>query len=258
MMPRAVRLGLLACSAVVLLSGPAAAQDDENDPLEPVNRAIFEFNRVLDGLFLEPAARFYRLVFPDILQEGVSNALNNARSPVILLNDVLQGKPERAEITVGRFMFNTMAGLGGIVDVASMIGLPEHHDEDFGQTLAVYGVGPGPYLMLPVFGPSNPRDTVGMAVGVFTDPISLFAPTEASISRSAAEGISFREANIETIEELERTSLDFYAATRTLIRQRRADEIRDGAAAPLEDIYDESIFEEDFEDPAAPEGTDVQ
>lgn len=234
--------------AVLLLSGPAPAQDGENDPIEPVNRAVFEFNQVLDGLFLEPAARIYRGILPELVRDGISNVLNNARTPVILLNDVLQGKPERAEITIGRFMFNTIAGLGGIIDFATMIGMPEHHYEDFGQTLAVYGVGEGPYLMLPVLGPSNPRDAVGRVVDVFTDPISLFAPTEASLGRAGAETVSFREANIETIEELKRTSIDFYAAVRTLVRQRRADEIRDGAPAPLEDIYDEDIYDEDIYD----------
>lgn len=244
----------LPCAALVaaglVLAGPAAAQEDEKDPLEPVNRQIFEFNRVLDGLILEPVARLYRIIFPGLVRDGIENVLDNARTPVILLNDVLQGEWQRAETTTGRFMLNTILGVGGLIDVAGIAGMPEHHDEDFGQTLAVWGVGSGPYLMLPVLGPSNPRDATGRVVGIFTDPISLFAPTEVSASRTATEGVTFREENIETIEELERTSLDFYAATRTLVRQLRANAIRNGEPAPLRDIYDESVFDEDFEDPA--------
>lgn len=245
-------------AAGLILAGPAAAQDDENDPIEPFNRAVFEFNTTLDGLILEPVARLYRIVFPGVVRDGIGNVLDNARTPVILLNDLLQGEWQRAETTTGRFMLNTVLGLGGIVDVASIAGMPEHHDEDFGQTLAVWGVGPGPYLMLPVLGPSNPRDATGRVVGIFTDPISLFAPNTVSASRTAAEGVDLREQNIETIEELERTSLDFYAATRSLARQLRADAIRNGRPAPLDDIYDEGVFEEDFEDPAEDGGADAE
>lgn len=243
---------LVVAAALMGLAGACAlAQEEESDPLEPVNRGIFEFNRTVDGLLLEPAARIYRGALPRPVRTGIGNVLQNARSPVILANDLLQGEWMRANVTFGRFMINTIVGLGGIIDVATWAGMPEGHFEDFGQTLAVYGVDGGPYLMLPLFGPSNPRDAVGRVVDILFDPIALFAPTDAAIGRTAAESVDFREENIETVEELERTSLDFYAATRTLARQYRASEIRNGAPAPLEDIYDESIYDlEGFEDPA--------
>lgn len=235
-----------------LIASPAALAQEDGDPLEPLNRAVFNVNEVVDGLVLEPTARIYRMVFPDLLREGISNVLANARTPPILANDLLQGEWRRAEITFGRFMLNTIAGFGGIIDVATWAGMPEPHYEDFGQTLAVYGVESGPYLMLPLFGPSNPRDAAGRVVDIFLDPISLFAPSDATIGRSVAEGVTFREQNIETIEELQRTSLDFYATSRTLWRQLRAAEIRNGEPAPLDDIYDESIYDiDEFDDPEA-------
>jgi phospholipid-binding lipoprotein MlaA len=252
--PRAAALML---AGVVLAAAPALAQDGENDPIEPVNRAVFQFNYVLDGLILEPAALLYRMTTPVLLRKGVNNFLANLRTPVVLANDLLQGEFKRAELTLGRFMLNTILGFGGVIDVGGRVGMPERHDEDFGQTLAVYGVRDGPYLMLPVLGPSNPRDAVGRVVDMLLDPLFFLAPTDVRYGRAAAEAVTFRELNIETIDELERSSIDFYAATRTLVRQLRANEIRNGAPAPIEDIYDEDLYEldegealEELDDPA--------
>ena len=228
--------------AWALVAVPALAQDDENDPLEPVNRAVFQFNRVLDGLILEPAALMYRMATPAFVRDGVQNFLANLRTPVVLANDLLQGEFGRAEKTLGRFMLNTILGFGGLIDVGGRVGMPERHYEDFGQTLAIYGVGAGPYLMLPVLGPSNPRDAVGRVVDLLFDPLFFLAPTDVSYARFGADAVSFREQNIETIDELERSSIDFYAATRTLVRQLRANEIRNGAPAPIEDIYNEDLY----------------
>jgi phospholipid-binding lipoprotein MlaA len=256
---------MLAC---VLAAAPGLAQDRENDPLEPVNRAVFEFNRVLDGLILEPAARMYRTVAPQFVRDGVDNFLVNLRTPIVLANDLLQGEFARAEKTLGRFMLNTILGFGGLIDVGGRVGMPDRHSEDFGQTLAVYGVGEGPYLVLPLLGPSNPRDAVGRVVDLAFDPVFFLAPTDVGYGRFGAEALTFREQNIETVDELERSSIDFYAATRSLVRQLRANEIRNGAPAPIEDIYDEDIYQldeggdealEDPDDPLAdPEDDDVQ
>jgi phospholipid-binding lipoprotein MlaA len=255
-------LAAVVALAVLASSGPAHAQDNENDPLEPVNRAVFEVNRVLDGMFLEPFAHIYRGITPQFFRDAVSNFLDNLRSPVVLANDILQGEPYRAEKTLGRFMLNTIMGVGGLIDVGGLLGMPERHSEDFGQTLAVYGVGAGPYLMLPIFGPSNPRDAVGLVVDVFLDPLSYVgpagigffaAPTEVGLARFSAEALVLREQNIEAFDEVERSSIDLYAATRTLARQLRASEIRNGAPPPLDDLYDEDIY--DLEDP---ENTDAQ
>ena len=256
---------VLAC---VLVAATGLAQDRENDPLEPVNRAVFEFNRVLDGLILEPAARMYRTVAPEFVRDGVNNFLVNLRTPIVLANDLLQGEFGRAEKTLGRFMLNTILGFGGLIDVGGRVGMPERHTEDFGQTLAVYGVGEGPYLVLPLLGPSNPRDAIGYVVDFAFDPVFFLAPTDVGYGRFGAEALTFREENIETIEDLERSSIDLYAATRTLVRQLRANEIRNGAPAPIEDIYDEDIYEldeggdealEDPDDPwADPEDEDAR
>jgi phospholipid-binding lipoprotein MlaA len=238
--------------ALSLWTTPLSAQDEQNDPIEPVNRAIYNVNWLLDGLFLEPAARIYRMVTPQFVRTGVSNFLANLSTPVVLANDLLQGDPKRAELTLGRFMFNTIMGVGGLIDVGGMLGMPERHSEDFGQTLAVYGVGSGPYLMLPLLGPSNARDAVGRAVDFVFDPLSVIGfvdfgitvPLEVGLARAGATALSFRERNIENIEELRRTSIDEYAAVRTLYGQLRASEIRNGAPADLDEIYDEELYED--------------
>jgi phospholipid-binding lipoprotein MlaA len=227
------------------MGSPALAQDDENDPIEPVNRAMFQVNYFLDRLILKPVAILYRAATPEIVRDGVDNFLANLRTPVVLANDLLQGNFKQGELTLGRFMLNTILGVGGLIDVGGMVGMPERRGEDFGQTLAVYGVGSGPYLMLPLLGPSNPRDAVGRVVDFAFDPLFFLAPTPANVGRFGAQTVSTREHNIETFDELERSSLDLYAAVRTLARQLRANEIRNGAPAPLEDIYNEDVYKLD-------------
>ena len=242
--------------ALALMIGSAhavSAQQDTSDPLETFNRGSFEFNLFLDRYLLKPVAKTYRFVTPSFVRTGVSNFVFNLKTPVTVANDLLQGEPTRATESLGRFMFNTIMGFGGLIDVGGMLGMPKRHTEDFGQTLAVYGVGSGPYLMLPLIGPTNPRDLAGMVVDFVFDPLTFVAPTESNLGRTGLDVVSARERNIETIDELERTSLDFYAATRTLSQQLRENEIRNGAPAPLddaygEDIYDESIFDEEFDD----------
>jgi phospholipid-binding lipoprotein MlaA len=135
-------------------------------------------------------------------------------------------------------MLNTILGLGGLIDVGTKLGMPERHDEDFGQTLAVYGVGEGPYLMVPLLGPSNPRDLAGRVVDLAFDPLSLLAPLGASLGRAGTAAVSDREANIESIEQFERTSIDLYAALRSVSRQHRANAIRNDAPAPFDDFPD--------------------
>jgi len=246
----------LVFSIIILLnfaSLPVTAQPSAGDPLETFNRGSFQFNLALDRYLLKPVAKGYRFVTPSFVRTGVSNALHNLRTPVTVANDLLQGEPRRATESFGRFMFNTILGFGGLVDIGGLVGMPERHDEDFGQTLATYGVGTGPYIMVPLLGPSNPRDLAGTVVDFVFDPLTFFAPTSASLSRRGVDIVSRRETGIETIDELQRTSIDFYAATRTLSQQLRESDVRNGAPAPLddlydEDIYDESIFDEDLDD----------
>jgi len=205
-----------------------------NDPAEPTNRAIFEINRGLDRALLKPVAKAYRDHMPKFIRDRVDHALNNLRSPVIFLNDLLQGKIDRAIATVARFMVNSTWGLLGLNDIASDLGM-EGHDEDFGQTLAVWGVPEGPYVMLPLFGPSNPRDTVGLVVDFLTDPFNIWAGNTdrsyAILGRAGGRAVDERAIHMEALDDIERTSLDYYAAIRSLYRQRRADQIQDGKAS---------------------------
>ena len=244
--------------AAMLLAVPALAQnDDVNDPLEPLNRGIFKFNTVLDGLLLEPAARMYRMATPQFVRTGVSNFLANLTTPVVLANDLLQGDFQRAELTLGRFMMNTILGLGGLIDVGGKLGMPPRHSEDFGQTLAVYGTGPGPYLVLPLLGPSTGRDATGRVVDLAFDPLTVLGaagvgifidPTAFGMARTGTQTLTFREQTLDEYDELKRSSLDLYAAVRTFYLQYRANQIRNGAPVESDDIYDENLYE----DPDAP------
>jgi phospholipid-binding lipoprotein MlaA len=245
-MAAGARCRSLALLLLLLIGQRADAQElSQSDPLEPANRAVFEANNFLDQLLFEPVSRMYRAFLPALVREGITNVLTNAATPVVLANDLFQGEWLRAHNTFGRFMLNTITGAGGIIDVATWAGMPEGHYEDFGQTLAAYGIPSGPYLVLPILGPSNPRDAAGRAVDLVMNPTFWLLPTDASIAKTSVDGINLRSQNIETIDELRRTSLDFYTATRSLFLQLRAAEIRNGRPAPIEDIYDESIYDLD-------------
>lgn len=226
--------------AVLLLGGCASAPSDPadreayyeaNDPLEPLNRSIFSFNLGLDRVLLKPVATVYRSMLPQTLRNGIRNLLNHLRMPVILANNLLQGDVEAAQTTIARFATNTLLGFGGFGDPASDMGA-KFRDEDFGQTLAVWGVGEGPFLMLPVLGPSNPRDTVGLVAEFLIDPINIWAgntDNEAvTYSRTLVRGIDKRSRHIKVLDDLEKSSLDFYATIRSLYRQIREDSIRNG------------------------------
>ena len=207
-----------------------AEYDATNDPLEPLNRHIFNFNRGVDFWLLRPVTVTYRELVPDAVQKMVTNFLSNLRQPLAAANALLQNNPERAGQAFGRFVTNTFVGVGGLFD--AMPDVPAVN-EDFGQTFAVWGSGEGPYLMLPFIGPSNPRDAAGLAVEYFVDPVDLvlsnhFDAAYLSNVRLGAEAVDDRSNNIDTLDEIERTSLDFYAVVRSLYRQRRSDEIRNG------------------------------
>ena len=209
--------------------------EETNDPLEGLNRGIFEFNRVVDGMLIKPASQIYRGVLPQVAQDSVRSFLRNLRAPLIVTNDVLQGDISRAGTTIGRFLVNTTVGLLGLFDVAAEIGMP-FHDEDFGQTLAVWGVGEGFYLMLPILGPSNPRDLAGLATEFYVDPVNIYLRNEdldhLIYARAGLRGIDARARSIEVLDELERTSLDYYAAIRSLYRQQRDNDIRNSLSEP--------------------------
>lgn len=237
---RASAYALLAGLAAGLLAGPVTAlaqekavagddQEDVNDPLEPMNRAIFSFNMVLDKAVFRPVAIGYRAVLPAPVRESTTNFLDNLESPVIFLNDLLQAKPARAGNTIARFGINTLIGFFGFFDPAEAMGI-ERHDEDFAQTLGAWGVSSGPYLVLPFLGPLPPRDTLGYAVDIFTDPMTaiLWNHRTASIAYYGLDLVDQRHQFIEELDELEKSSVDYYAAIRSLYRQSMEDRINDG------------------------------
>ena len=206
------------------------------DPIEPVNRFIFAINETLDLFILKPAAMTYRFLLPEVVRDSLRNVLRNLKTPVLFLNHLWQGKEEQASDTLVRFGINSTIGLAGLIDVAGMWGY-EYHAEDFGQTLGVYGVEPGPYLVLPLFGPSSLRDAFGRGVDAMIDPLSYILQyanveqdTEILLGRTALDGLDLRSRNIENIDELRRDSVDFYARTRSLYLQFREAEINDGEA----------------------------
>ena len=206
---------------------PGSLVAEVNDPFEPVNRVIFGFNEVVDLIILRPVSHVYRTVVPQPLRTGVANALHNFATPIIFANDILQGRPERAKTTAIRFLVNSTAGFGGLVDAAAAAGLPSH-SEDFGQTLAVWGARPGAYIMLPVLGPSTVRDTVGLAVDTTLHPATWLMWDLDVIERSSpilAYTVSAHEAYLDEAQALRSTSPDFYATVRDIYAQRRAADI---------------------------------
>ena len=213
-------------------------QEDVNDPLEPMNRAIFSFNMAFDKVLLRPIAIGYRAVLPAPARESATNFLDNLESPVILLNDLLQGKPGRAGNTFARFGINSVIGFFGFFDPAESMGI-ERHDEDFAQTLGSWGVGSGPYLVLPFLGPLPPRDTFGFAVDIFTDPLTylLWDHRTTRIAYYGIDIVDQRHQVIDELDELEKSSVDYYAAIRSLYRQRMNSLIRDGET-DLENLPD--------------------
>jgi len=206
-----------------------AVPTEVNDPLEPVNRAIFAFNLGFDKVILRPTASAYRAVVPSPARRSATSFLDNLESPVILVNDVLQAKPGRAGTTLTRFTINTFMGFFGFFDPAKEMGF-ERHDEDFGQTLGHWGVSSGPYLMLPILGPLPPRDSVGFVADVFTDPMTylLWDHRAANLALYGVDAVDARHQVIDEFDELEKSSVDYYAAIRSLYTQRRNDLIRDG------------------------------
>ncbi|MBI3675358.1 MAG: VacJ family lipoprotein [Proteobacteria bacterium] len=226
-----IRLFALLCLGLVA-SGCASTGgvDSQNDPYETSNRQVFEFNQKLDEHVARPVAVFYSRAVPRPLRSGIHNVLANLALPLTFVNDVLQGEAKRAAQTFGRFTLNSTVGIGGLFDPATRAGIPVH-TEDFGQTLAVYGADEGPYLMLPLIGPDNPRDLVGQVADIFLDPftyVSYRSDVYWNGGRAALDVVDSRASNIKTIDAMESTSIDYYATVRSLYRQNRNQEIRNG------------------------------
>ena len=228
------RFLLLGLIVIFLIGSPGISiskNNGTNDPFEGANRNIFKFNEKLDDYFFKPVAKGWRKL-PDIPRKPLTNLADTAKVPVSLANAILQLNKESIGNILGRFLVNMTFGLGGLFDVASTDNfgnMPNTH-EDFGQTLAVWGVPDGPYVMLPIFGPSSVRDSVGMGVDAVTNPLSFAyrmngIGLEARLSGPVVRGVSTREKYLDYVDEMKAGSLDWYATMRSLYRQKRKKEI---------------------------------
>tara|TARA_Y100000992_G_C21245105_1_gene482850 strand:+ start:400 stop:1185 length:786 start_codon:yes stop_codon:yes gene_type:complete len=217
---------------------------------EKLNRATFAFNQALDGIVFKPVAKAYR-VLPSPVKTGVSNSLDNLSNLVTIPNNILQGDFAEAGINTGRFIINTTVGILGIVDVANYLGMPEYKKEDYGQSLAKQGVGPGCYVVLPVLGPSTARDAIA-SVGNFIGGDAWYNVTVRNDTQyfsdfdyyasKVTSGVDFRAKNFDSIENLEENSLDFYASVKSLYLQNRQQKILN--SNKIIDTQDESDWDE--------------
>lgn len=233
------------CATPEQKEGKAAAvmYDEVYDPLELMNRYFFDVNYAFDALLLRPVAEIYRGVLPDGARDSVRNFITNLSQPIYFINNVLQGEFDRAGDNMGAFFTNTFLGVGGLFDVARI----DTPHEDMGQTLAVWGVDEGPYLVLPVLGPRTTRAAVGNVADYFLNPVNYIAREQdmdyAPLVIAAVDGIDTRSRAIEPLDEIERTSIDFYATIRSLYRQNRNNMILNGASSSTQ--LPDMSFEDD-------------
>ncbi len=238
-MTRTFRLGVAAIAIVALAGCSTTRSPDPRDPWEGMNRATFEFNDGFDNVLMRPLAEGYRFVLPSLARTAVTNFFSNLNDPWVAVNQLLQGKVERAIDDFGRFVWNSTFGLLGLIDVASDMGLPKHR-EDFGQTLAVWGVDFGPYLVLPILGPSSVRDGVGLipdAYAFLPWQIPKWADFNHRVtwqwSLTGLDLVQTRASLLDATDLLEQAALDRYAFLRNAYFQRRRNLIHDGDPPPL-------------------------
>ncbi len=227
-----VAVGLTGCATAPNASDPGAVADarEVNDPLEPTNRVFYAINDGIDTVLLRPLAVAYRYAVPQVIRTHAHYVLSNLDSPVLLANDMLQGKPRRAGDTLMRFLVNSTLGVAGVFDVATDLGYPAH-DTDFGVTLALWGLPSGPFLFLPILGPSNPRDATGFGVDVAIDPLTYVGRgtvvTALDYSRFGLAAVDARAAVLDDLDKIKQQALDPYATFRSLFRQHRDSQIED-------------------------------
>ena len=252
--------GALALLAAISLGATGCATPERPDPLERSNRAVFAFNEGLDRYALEPVAKGWDFITPDFVQDGIQNFYRNLDMPVVIANDLLQLKPVRVVEDVARLFFNTTLGLGGFVDVATRVGIPDN-DEDFGQTLGRWGVPPGPYLVVPILGPYTLRDGFGEIVDTtgaayaymnlfWFDVVGLngWETTGASIGSYAFRLVNLRTIYLEEIASNRADAFDYYAFVRNAYLQNRSARVLDATDAGVlseEDLY---FDDEEYED----------
>jgi phospholipid-binding lipoprotein MlaA len=218
------------CAALLLvgaLAGCATSGGNPKDPLEPFNRAMFGFNDAIDGAVMKPVAKGYRAVLPGFVRTGVSNFFSNVEDVWIFVNDLLQGKFKRGVDDLGRVLFNTTFGVAGVFDFASEVGIRKNN-EDFGQTLGSWGIGSGPYLVLPFLGPSTVRDGFAFLVDTQADLVWRIGDVPV---RNSAVGVRFigrRAELLDATSVIEEAALDKYAFVREAWLQRRRSLVYDG------------------------------
>lgn len=215
--------------ALILLSGCTTLQatDEDRDPFEGFNRSVYSFNQIVDRAVLEPVATGYKKVVPQPVRTGVSNFFSNIAYPTVIINDFLQGKFQQGVSDASRFVANSTFGVLGIFDVATYMEMPAHR-EDFGQTFGVWGIGEGPYLVLPLFGPSNPRDGIGSILDYQADILSTYDSTAGRSAARSLKAVDKRSNLLSAGRILDQAALDPYSFTREAYRQRRLNLIYDG------------------------------
>ncbi len=228
-------LALQGCATV---SGSGSDDETQHDPIEPLNRSVFAFNRAVDRAVIKPVAKAYRSVLPEFVRDRVRAVIDNLHEPLVFANDVLQGRGEAAGISGRRFLINSTVGVAGLFDRATDYGFARQSG-DFGQTLYVWGVGDGPYLVLPFFGPSNFRDAVGLGVDTYASPTGHIGSRDTrrkvGLAVGVTDGIDLRSRNIESLDALEENSLDFYAYLRSVSRQHRQATLREARGEEREE-----------------------
>lgn len=236
-LPPRLRTLFLCLTLCIFVLGGCASTGNPRDPFEPINRGIYKFNDTVDGLLIKPAATLYRDLLPQIVRTGISNFFSNLNDVIVALNNLMQGKVETAINDMGRVLVNTTLGVLGVMDPATKLGV-EKNNEDFGQTLGFWGLGDGPYIVLPFLGPSSLRDTVGWVGDVYTWPVTYLEPDS---HRNAVIGLRFVGARADLLEAskiLETAALDPYEFVRDAYLQRRRNLVYDGN--PPDDSGDDS------------------
>lgn len=253
-------LGSLLLVSILTLATSGCATVEKPDPWEKLNRGTFQFNETLDKYAIEPVATAWDFVVPEVVQEGIDDFYTNLNMPIVLANDLLQAKPEAALFDLTRFLINTVFGLGGFIDVATMVEVPEN-DEDFGQTLGVWGVPPGPYFVIPILGPSTVRDTGGLVVDTMASSYAYFTPfwydvaglngvetVGASTGFVAFQLMNLRAIYLEEIESSRADAFDYYVFVRNAYLQNRRAKIKDQPDVVTDAPEDLYYSDEDYED----------
>jgi phospholipid-binding lipoprotein MlaA len=205
-----------------------------SDPLEGLNRGIFWVNRGVDTVVLRPVAKAYEFAVPEFGRRRVSNFIHNLGGPLVTLNSLLQGDSQNMFVSFWRFVFNSTLGVAGLFDIASELGVPQQHDEDFGQTLGAWGMASGPYLVLPILGPSSLRDVVGLGVDMVADPFTYAPKSHERYKILGVRVVDTRARFGKLIDDTYESALDPYAAFRSLYLQHREAQVANSANEPAE------------------------